>query len=273
MLSALLVALLTQTGAAPQVSAEAKEQYRRATDLLSRGDHAGATAALNQLAREYPTWGAIYASRCVAQVGLGNPQYAVEDCKYALRVDARWASPLWWLAEAESSLGRPDEAARHFREYAASGATDVTPSYRDRALRRAAELENPVAPPPPPPAPREAAPRRSSRSGGGGGPTCQMGADGQNACGYNCKMGADGRVACANTPDGTCAMGANGRVTCSNVAVAPSGNDQPTECRMGSDGEQTCGYNCRMGSNGHFYCASVPNGQCRMNSNGTFSCP
>jgi hypothetical protein len=45
------------------------------------------------------------------------------------------------------------------------------------------------------------------------------------------------------------------------------------ECRLGSDGINTCGYNCRLGSNGRFYCASVPNGQCSLNSNGTWSCP
>jgi hypothetical protein len=45
------------------------------------------------------------------------------------------------------------------------------------------------------------------------------------------------------------------------------------ECRMGSDGINTCGYNCRMGSNGRFYCASIPGGQCAFNSNGTWSCP
>jgi hypothetical protein len=42
---------------------------------------------------------------------------------------------------------------------------------------------------------------------------------------------------------------------------------------MGSDGINSCGYNCRMGSDGHFYCATVPNGQCALNSNGTYSCP
>ena len=40
---------------------------------------------------------------------------------------------------------------------------------------------------------------------------------------------------------------------------------------MGSDGQQTCGYNCRMGSNGHFYCSSRPDGRCAMNSDGTFT--
>ena len=48
---------------------------------------------------------------------------------------------------------------------------------------------------------------------------------------------------------------------------------QPTECRMGSDGMNTCGYNCKLGSNRHFYCASVPGGRCAFNSDGTWSCP
>ena len=48
---------------------------------------------------------------------------------------------------------------------------------------------------------------------------------------------------------------------------------QPTECRMGSDGMNSCGYNCQLGSDGHFYCASVPGGRCALNSDGTWSCP
>jgi hypothetical protein len=51
-------------------------------------------------------------------------------------------------------------------------------------------------------------------------------------------------------------------------AVAP-----PTQCMLGSDGYNTCGYNCRLGSNGHAYCSSVANGHCALNSDGTFSCP
>jgi hypothetical protein len=46
-----------------------------------------------------------------------------------------------------------------------------------------------------------------------------------------------------------------------------------TECRLNSDGSNTCGYNCRLGSNGHHYCSSMPSGYCALNSNGTWSCP
>jgi hypothetical protein len=45
------------------------------------------------------------------------------------------------------------------------------------------------------------------------------------------------------------------------------------ECKMGSDGQNTCGYNCKLGSAGHWYCASTPQGQCALNSNGTWTCP
>lgn len=51
-----------------------------------------------------------------------------------------------------------------------------------------------------------------------------------------------------------------------------AGEPEP-ECRMGTNGRQTCGYNCRMGTNGQFYCASRPDGRCAMNTDGTFSCP
>ena len=47
----------------------------------------------------------------------------------------------------------------------------------------------------------------------------------------------------------------------------------PTECRMGSDGMNVCGYNCRLGANGHMYCSGIPNGQCALNSDGSFTCP
>jgi hypothetical protein len=108
----------------------------------------------------------------------------------------------------------------------------------------------------------------------GAAPQCRMGAGGQQACGYHCAMGADGVMACADTENGSCAMGSNGRVTCSHVGRGHSGRSQaPTECRMGTDGQNVCGYHCQMGTNGHIYCSATPNGHCAMNSNGTFSCP
>jgi hypothetical protein len=110
------------------------------------------------------------------------------------------------------------------------------------------------------------------------GTRCLMGSDGRNACGYNCRIGSDGVSACADTPDGACSIDAYGHASCSRVGgygyrVAGVAPGPKPECRMGSDGVNTCGYNCRMGSNGHFYCSSVPNGQCAFNSDGTFSCP
>jgi hypothetical protein len=105
------------------------------------------------------------------------------------------------------------------------------------------------------------------------GPRCLMGSDGVQACGYACQMGADGVSVCANTPDGVCDMGADGHVTCSQVQGPKAVGQPPPECKMGTRGENTCGYNCRMGSNGVWYCASMPNGQCAMNANGTWTCP
>jgi hypothetical protein len=57
------------------------------------------------------------------------------------------------------------------------------------------------------------------------------------------------------------------------IAPPPPRAAPAPECRMGSDGQNTCGYNCRLGSDGHFYCSSVPNGHCALNSDGSFSCP
>ncbi len=45
------------------------------------------------------------------------------------------------------------------------------------------------------------------------------------------------------------------------------------ECKMGSDGQNTCGYNCKLGSDGHWYCASKPEGQCALNATGSWTCP
>jgi hypothetical protein len=47
----------------------------------------------------------------------------------------------------------------------------------------------------------------------------------------------------------------------------------PPDCRMGTDGINSCGYNCRMGTDGHMYCASRPDAQCAFNTDGTFTCP
>jgi hypothetical protein len=62
------------------------------------------------------------------------------------------------------------------------------------------------------------------------------------------------------------------------VVVAPYGltlsstPTAPQDCRFGSDGVRSCGYDCRVGSNGHSYCARTPDGTCHLNSNGSFSC-
>ena len=103
---------------------------------------------------------------------------------------------------------------------------------------------------------------------------CKMDASGRQVCGYHCQMGSDGQVACANSADGTCAMGSDGHVACSQApAPAASAAAGPkAECKMGSDGKQTCGFHCQMGSNGRIYCASTAEGACAMNSNGTYSC-
>ncbi len=109
-------------------------------------------------------------------------------------------------------------------------------------------------------------------------PSCRMGSDGRQACGYNCRIGSDGVAACADTPNGTCAIDSSGQVTCSQLGGGPRGGmligaGPKPECRMGSNGRNTCGYNCRLGSGGSFFCASRPDGQCAMNSDGTWTCP
>lgn len=105
---------------------------------------------------------------------------------------------------------------------------------------------------------------------------CRMGADGRQACGYHCLMGADGVMACANSPDGVCAMGADGHVSCSQVSAqsvpAPVMSAPRPECKLNSDGTNTCGYDCHFGSSGRWFCASSPNGVCAFNADGSWTC-
>jgi len=62
-------------------------------------------------------------------------------------------------------------------------------------------------------------------------------------------------------------------VTVSTPSVSIGfGGAPPPQCRMGTDGQNVCGYNCRMGTNGHMYCAATPDGRCAMNTDGTFTC-
>lgn len=57
------------------------------------------------------------------------------------------------------------------------------------------------------------------------------------------------------------------------AAAEPAGAPANPECKMGSNGQQTCGYNCKLGSAGSWYCASTPEGKCALNANGTWTCP
>jgi len=124
--------------AAPDDAAKAK--YKDAVDKISHSDFGGATAVLNQLAGQYPKWASVFSARCIAQAGLKYPQYAVEDCTYALTLDPDAPSPLWWLASSEEALGRKADAAKHYQRYADLRTGDVSPTYRELALKKAKEL-------------------------------------------------------------------------------------------------------------------------------------
>jgi hypothetical protein len=50
-----------------------------------------------------------------------------------------------------------------------------------------------------------------------------------------------------------------------------AGEPEP-ECRMGTNGQQACGYNCRMGTDGRVACADTPDGVCAMGTNGRVTC-
>jgi hypothetical protein len=59
---------------------------------------------------------------------------------------------------------------------------------------------------------------------------------------------------------------------CDSASRPPATPGAP-ECKMGSNGQQTCGYNCKLGSGGSWFCASKPDGQCALNGDGTWTCP
>jgi hypothetical protein len=60
---------------------------------------------------------------------------------------------------------------------------------------------------------------------------------------------------------------------CGAVGAAPAAAPGQPECKLGSRGNQTCGYNCKLGSDGDWYCASKPEGQCALNATGSWTCP
>jgi len=61
-------------------------------------------------------------------------------------------------------------------------------------------------------------------------------------------------------------------LACGMPATPAAAPGQP-ECKMGSRGNQTCGYNCKLGADGDWYCASKPEGQCALNATGSWTCP
>jgi hypothetical protein len=267
---------------APDLSPKAR--YETALKYLGANRPGDASAILDLLIAEFPRVPEYFAARAQAQLAMKVPTYAVADAQYALAIKPELISTRFTLAAAEEALGHAASAAYHYRLYADSTSLDARDDLRAEAQRRATRLAPPPAPTaPPPPQPQYQqpqyqpqpqyqqplpAPRAQTQA-----PTCRMGSNGAQACGYNCRMGSDGVMACADTPDGVCAMGSDGRVNCSRVGGSGVVGGPPPECRMGTDGRQVCGHNCRMGTNGRMYCASRPDGQCAMNTDGTFTCP
>lgn len=68
-----------------------------------------------------------------------------------------------------------------------------------------------------------------------------------------------------------------GKAPAAPAAPAPTAPPPPVaaptpECKMGSDGNNVCGYHCQMGSDGKVACADTPDGKCSMSSNGRITC-
>ena len=60
---------------------------------------------------------------------------------------------------------------------------------------------------------------------------------------------------------------------CEAPTNKPASSPGAPECKTGSRGQKTCGYNCKLGSDGDWYCASRPDGQCALNATGSWTCP
>ena len=267
------------TGAIPD---GASARYRDAVEHVGAGRYQEATLVINQLTTEYPRVAELYATRCSAQLGLKQPQYAEVDCAYALKLKPTLSMAMYGLASAEEAQGKRELAARHFREYQRDPGARA--DLKEQAGKRAEALSGGSAaatPPPPPPPPAVSGTNKAASNKAASAPArsataqCRTGNDGRQACGYNCDVGSDGVAACADTPDGTCSGGADGHVTCTQLAVRGGANagGRPPECRTGTDGVKVCGYNCKKGTNGRYFCAAMPEGECTPNANGTYTCP
>ncbi len=258
---------------APAIPDEAKNRYREARDKIAKNDFGGATAILNQLAGQYPKWAAVFSARCVAQAGLRYPQYAVEDCNYALALEPQSAPTLWWLAESEAALGRKEAAAKHYQQYADLRTSEVLPTYRELALKRARELggapaaapaapekpaptdgaKNEIPPPPktqpeahheeaPPPRHDPPGPARTATVAGScgasgdchGGQQCKDRGDGVKVCVGKGKNGAF----CANSKDcvfpGACKRRHDGVNVCMGGGGAGAFCDEGSDCSGGT---------------------------------------
>lgn len=255
----------------------ASQRYREAVEHVGAGRYQDATLVINQLTTEYPRVAELYATRCSAQLGLKQPQYAEVDCAYALKLKPSLSMAMYGLASAEEAQGKRELAARHFREYqrdpGARGDLKDQAGKRAEALSRGGAAASP--PPPPPPSASGTLKSAATPASRTATPQCRTGSDGRQACGYNCDIGTDGVAACADTPEGTCSRGADGHMTCTQLAVRGGANagGRPPECRTGTDGVKVCGYNCKKGTNGRYFCAAMPEGECTPNANGTYTCP
>ncbi|MBK7857400.1 MAG: hypothetical protein IPJ65_02005 [Archangiaceae bacterium] len=201
-----LLTLLTQAGNWEQYpGGSPKEQYAKAAGLIAAKQYGEATQLLNELAPANPKWAELYAARCSAQLGLGRPDTAAADCRYALAVKPTLYVALYGLATAEEKLGQGALAAQHYRQYAGITGAGVDPALQATAAQRAQVLESPQAPPPPPPnitinvtpaAVAAASPRRLGRARAVESSSCTSSLD----CGPGgwCKDRGDGVNVCMN---------------------------------------------------------------------------
>lgn len=191
--------------AAPAPDLSPLARYNAALQALAQNRPGEASAILDQLIAEAPRVPEYFAARANAQLALQKPAFAAADAAWAVYNKPDLVSARYTLATAEERLGRAESAAHHYRLYAESKHRDVREEYRNEAWRRALKL----APPVKPPEPATATPTAATTP-----PTCMMGSNGLNACGYNCRLGSNGRAYCSTRPDATCAMNSDGSFTC-----------------------------------------------------------
>jgi tetratricopeptide (TPR) repeat protein len=119
---------------------KARQHYEQGVLQINGKDYSGALASLTQTIQLEPTLAIAYVARGSANIGLRRFAQAAADYQYALKLDAKLASPLYGLGEAYRGLGRPLEARGWYEKYIASQGPDAREELRTEARQKLQKL-------------------------------------------------------------------------------------------------------------------------------------